>query len=168
MIPWASLSDETGIVLSGIHVDDFLTVISFASRAAKWKQQLSTFWEITDLGEATFCVGIAIECNLVNQHIYLSQMALINEILSQFCMTEANAISTPMDTGITLCRMPATPLPPQEVALKAFPYQILVSLLMYLVICTHPDIALAMQKLSQPWIVSTCHICLQQIASFTT
>jgi len=139
-----------GVVLTGIHVDDFFSAISDALEAARFKSQLATLWEISDLGEAKFCIGIAIDCDLVNRHVYLSQTSLINRILAQFGMTNANAVSTPMEAGLVLSKFLPTPLTPEEeLELKTIPYRKLIGLLMYLAIGTRPDIALAVQKLSQ-------------------
>ena len=140
----------TGTIITGIHVDDFLSGISTDSEAAKFKLELASLWEISDLGEARFCVGIAIERDLGNRHIYLSQTALIDRILSQFNMTNSNPVSTPMEPGLILSKFPPTPLTPQEeLDLKGIPYRRLIGRLMYLAVATRPDIALAVTKLSQ-------------------
>src|SRR5882762_3099245 len=109
-----------------------------------------TLWEISDLGEARFCVGIAIERDLANSYIYLSQTALIDKILEQFNMLSCNPVSTPMEAGLVLSRHSDTPLTrEEELELAQLPYRRLVGLLMYLAIATRPDIALAVCKLSQ-------------------
>jgi hypothetical protein len=78
------------------------------------KADLTTLWEISDLGEARFCVGIAIERDLNNHYIYLSQTALIDRVLVQFQMTDANPVTTPMEARISLSKFPAIPLTAQE------------------------------------------------------
>ena len=95
---------ESGTILTGIHVDDFLMAISNLLKASKFKAELSSIWEIKDLREAKFYVGVAIERDLINHHIYLFQTALIDKILNQFDMTNCNPVSTPMETGLILSR----------------------------------------------------------------
>ena len=141
---------KDGTVLTGIHVDDFLLTASSLLQAADFKHQITSIWEISDLGEAKFCIGITIECDLANHHIYLSQMALIDKILTLFNMINCNPVSTLMEAGLILSHQSDTILMHQEVLeLLNLPYRQLVGLLMYLVIATRPDIALAIQKLSQ-------------------
>ena len=141
---------DDGIIITGIHVDDFLAGTSSDEAAAKFKADLATLWEISDLGEARFCVGIAIERDLANHHIYLSQTALIDRVLVQFKMSDANPVTTPMEAGIILSKFPAAPLTAQEeLELKAIPYRRLIGRLMYLAVGTRPDISLAVTKLSQ-------------------
>lgn len=142
--------NPNGIVLTGIHVDDFFSTISDALEATHFKSQLATLWEISDLGEAKFCIGIAIDRDLVNRHVYLLQTSLIDKILAQFGMTNANAVSTPMEAGLVLSKfLPALLTPQEELELKSIPYRKFIGLLMYLAIGTRPDITLAVQKLSQ-------------------
>jgi hypothetical protein len=141
---------DSGSILTGIHVDDFLMAVSNLLEANKFNAELSSIWEIKDLGEAKFCVGIAIERDLTNHHIYLSQTALIDKILDQFDMSNCNPVSTPMESGLILSRHSDTALTPeQELELQDLPYRRLVGLLMYLAIATRPDIAFAVGKLSQ-------------------
>jgi hypothetical protein len=75
---------DDSIIITSIHIDDFLAGTSTDDAAAKFKADLATLWEISDLGEAQFCVGITIEHDLANHYIYLSQTALIDRILIQF------------------------------------------------------------------------------------
>src|ERR1700683_1335304 len=140
---------EAGTLLTGIHVDDFFLAASCLSQAATFKQQLASIWEISDLGDASFCVGIAIERDLTNRHIYLSQTALIDKILDSFNMIDCNPVSTPMEAGLILSRPSDTLSRQEELELNDLPYRRLVGLLMYLAIATRPDISFAICKLSQ-------------------
>src|SRR5882762_3940033 len=141
---------DDGIIMTEIHVDDFLAGASSDDAAAKFETDLATLWEISDLGEARFCISIAIERDLANHYIYLSQTALIDRILVQFHMTDANPVTTPMEAGVSLSKFPAMPLTGQEeLELKTIPYRRLIGCLMYLAVGTRPDISLAVTKLSQ-------------------
>jgi len=141
---------ESGSILTGIHVDDFLMAVSSLLEASSFKTELSSIWEIKDLGEAKFCVGVAIERDLINHHIYLSQTALIDKILEQFNMINCNPVSTPMESGLVLSRHSDITLTAEQMQeLRDLPYRRLVGLLMYLAIATRPDIAFAVGKLSQ-------------------
>ena len=139
-----------GEVLTGIHVDDFALPATDDQVAHTFKGELASIWTISDLGEAKFCVGIAIERDLANRHIFLSQTALIDKVLAQFNMTNANPVSTPMESGLTLSCHPTAPLThEEELKLRDIPYHQLVGSLMYIAVGTRPNISLAIQKLSQ-------------------
>src|SRR5882762_70887 len=65
-------------------------------------------------------------------------------------MTNCNPVSTPMEAGLILsCHSDVELTHEEELELCNTPYRRLVGLLIYLAIATRPDIALAIQKLSQ-------------------
>jgi hypothetical protein len=90
---------DSGTVITGIHVDDFLSVASTHAENERFMAQLRGQWKISDLGDPKFCIGIAVERNRNNHSVALSQMALIDRIISQFRLTNAFPCSTPMDAG---------------------------------------------------------------------
>ena len=65
-------------------------------------------------------------------------------------MVDCNPVSTPTESGLVLSRHSDVSLTrEEELELLELPYRRLIGLLMYLAIATRPDIALAMQKLTQ-------------------
>jgi hypothetical protein len=75
------------------------------------------------LGEAKFCVGVTIEHDLIDHHIYLSQTALIDKILEQFNMIDCNPVSTPMESGLVLsCHSDIILMAEPEQELQDLPY----------------------------------------------
>ena len=84
----------SGVVLTGVHVDDFLLAASSTTASAEFRKQLRSKWEISDLGEAKFCVGICLERDRQARTISLSQVALIDKILQEFRM-DAVEYATP-------------------------------------------------------------------------
>jgi len=151
-----------GTVLSAIHVDNFLIVSSLPEASQLFKEELKSLWTISDLGEARFCVGIAISHDRANHLISLSQTALIDCIIQQFGQTDADPISTPMDPSVAkslTCPSPSDP-PLSDTDLHELmhiPYHSLVSSLMYLAVGTQPDISFAVTHLCQ---FLDCYCCL--------
>jgi hypothetical protein len=73
---------DLGILLVAVHIDDFLTVGSTKGAILHFKNQLRTKWSVSDLGNARFCLGIALECDRTHRMISLSQTALIDQIIN--------------------------------------------------------------------------------------
>jgi hypothetical protein len=143
-----------GIVLSAVHVDDFLIVSSTPDASRAFKEELKSLWTISDLGEARFCVGIAISRNRADRTISISQTALIDRIIQQFGQADADPISTPMDPSVaqSLTRPSPSDAPLSDTAtyeLARLPYRSLIGSLMYLAIGTRPDISFAVARLCQ-------------------
>jgi hypothetical protein len=137
-----------GILLIAIHIDDFLTVGSSKGVIAHFKDQLHAKWTVSDLEEAQFCLGIALEWDQATCIVSLSQTALIDRIVTQFGLKDAIPVSTPMEAGLHLsCRNHAPSTDDQRELMSRTPYQSLVGSLMYLAIGTCLDIAHSVQQL---------------------
>jgi hypothetical protein len=141
---------DTGTIIAAVHVDDFLSIASSEEENNRFKIQMQTAWTISDLGTPRYVVGIAIEWDRQNSTVHLSQTALIDKIISQFGQKDATPLSLPMDPGLKLRRVDRTTLSKEEqYRLSKTPYRSLVGCLLYLAISTRPDIAYAVQQLSQ-------------------
>jgi hypothetical protein len=94
-----------GILLITIHIDDFFTVSSTKQALCNFKAQLRTKWQVAELGDTHFCLGIAIERDHNGRTISLSQTTLIDHIITQFGLKDAVTCTVPMEPGLRLsCR----------------------------------------------------------------
>ncbi|GBL82432.1 Syntaxin-binding protein 5 [Araneus ventricosus] len=100
---------------------------------------LSKHFNVKYDGIAKNCLGI--EFNQTNSKITMSQSNYIKELLERCNMLECNTVSTPMALGTKLC-IATTPD-------DKLPYRELIGSLNYLPVCTRPDIAYSISKLSQ-------------------
>lgn len=140
----------TGIVISAVHVDDFISISSSPEENERFKNQMKTIWTISDLGEVRFCVGIAIKRDKSKHTVSLSQTALIDKIIDQFGQRDAHPTKTPMDPGLKLRRPDRSKFTPADLdALAKLPYRSLVGCCLYLAQATRYDIYYVVQQLSQ-------------------
>src|SRR5258705_13773106 len=105
-------------------------------------------FEITDLGELKWLLGLKVERDHTKHTIVLSQEAYVNTVLERFNMEGANPVATPMDTGVALSTTP------EEQAMQAddmrtVPYLCTIASLMYATTSTCPDISFTVSILSQ-------------------
>jgi len=101
---------ETGTVIFAVHVDDIFSIAHPPEENTRFKEQLRSKWEITDLGPAKFALGIGIECNHKNHTVGLSQMAFIDRLIERFNLSDAHTVDTPMIQGLQI-RRPDKSLP---------------------------------------------------------
>jgi hypothetical protein len=135
---------DTGIVIAGVHVDDFLSVADPPQENTAFKSQIKGIWTISDLGEVRFCVGIAVACDREAHTISLSQTALIDRVITQFGQQDAYPAKMPMDPGLKLRRPNQSELTSHDKEeLAKYPYRSLVRCLLYLSITLRPDITYA-------------------------
>lgn len=96
-----------------------------------------------DIGEAN--VVFSIKMIRYGSRIKLSQFPYFEKVLKRFSMLNKTPISTPMELGMKLCKHTNTPISQLE-------YPKVVGSLMYAIMCTRPDMAFVVAKLS--WFTS--------------
>ena len=134
------------IVINSLYVDDLLLCSNNRGRLNIVKQELEDRYQMTDLGEARYVLGIEIRRDRKARTLSILQVGYVKEILERFQMSGCRPISTPMDSNNKL--VAAT----DEDALDATAtkdYQARVGALMYAMLGTRPDISYAVTALSQ-------------------
>ena len=128
-----------------IYVDDLLIVGPNMNDINALKQTLHSEFEMTDLGEAHWILGIEIQRNkdceiLINQKLYA------NTILKRFQMEDCNPVQTPLDTSVVLIKSQDD----EEIdEYQTMVYQQIIGSVMYLMLGTRPDLAYSITMLSQ-------------------
>ena len=84
-----------GIIV--IHVDDCVLVTNGIRFMRALKEQLAARYEIADLGEARWLLGLEIRHDRAACTISLSQATYIDTLLARFNMTSAHPLSIPFD-----------------------------------------------------------------------
>jgi hypothetical protein len=132
-----------------VSVDDMAVTASHVSLIHQFKARLQEFFEISDLGELKWLLGLKVTRDRVARTLTLSQKAYVGTIVEQFRLEDAKAAQTPMEPGVTLSvdQSPATHA--ELDAMKDVPYQRAIGSLMYAATSTRPDLAFPLAILSQ-------------------
>jgi hypothetical protein len=125
-----------------VWVDDSL-VIGTSAAVEETKEALAAVFDIRDLGDANFFLGMEIERNRSDKTITLTQKRSIKNLLAEHGMTGAKARATPMSPAEKPTREG------EELDVSAFPYSRLIGSLLYIANCTRPDISQAVGVLSR-------------------
>lgn len=130
-----------GLMIVAVYVDDFL-IFSPDYKLVRWvKKSLSKRFEMTDLGDARWILQMSIERKCLDtgeRMLSISQERYIEEILEHHGMANCNPAKTPM---IANQQLPVLNKPHPDVNVNE--YQRCIGGLMYLMVCTCPDIAYA-------------------------
>jgi hypothetical protein len=140
---------ESRELLSAVlfHVDDVLCAAPEAEREA-FVQILGARFPIKDLGEPKHFLGIKVT-KLPGGGFAWSQEAYLDRVLEKFNMVGARARRTPISSR--LYREEGAPLA------DATRYRSLVGALMYLMVCTRPDICFAVNQLTRHFQLPQAH-----------
>ena len=140
-------SDST-FSLIFLWVDDII-IGSTLARMQSIKDSVALHFQITDLGQATYFLGLQFERNTSNKHIFIHQSKLISSVISQVQLLDASPVPVPMDpySKLSISDCPADAA--QKLAMTQFPYRSVIGSLLYLSLCTRPDISSAVNILSR-------------------
>ena len=128
-----------------IWVDDVLWIGEPAD-ISKAKEELGKQFPLKDLDPAHFFLGMTI-IRLLEQHkIILMQDQYIDTVMKRFNFEDTYPVSTPMEPGSQLTCTSETPDSTQadETLYRSIPGS-----MMYLMLCTRPDLAFAIGRLSK-------------------
>ena len=85
-----------------MYVDDILLVKNDTSVIVATREWLSSQFEIKDMGEANYVLGVKIVRDRSKKLLCLSQETYIKKVLERFHMHNSKPIDTPVDKGFHL------------------------------------------------------------------
>jgi len=140
--------DDFTILL--VWVDDFISISTTDEQNDMTKRDLQRHFNVKSLGQPNLLLGMKISQS--NHIITLSQTHYINALLKKFGLTNANPVSTFMDANVKLDYVAKGQEDEGQGEIDekiTHGYATLIGLLMYLALGTRPDIAFAVNKLTQ-------------------
>lgn len=126
-----------------LYVDDILIITKCSEALEQIKSQLKKEFPMKDLDEPTEFLGITINYSRKDGTLVLHQKDKIEAILKRFNMTNAKPISTPLHKSTS---KQIEQLTPSSINV---PYREAIGCLMYVAMCTRPDISYAVSILSR-------------------
>jgi hypothetical protein len=127
-----------------VYIDDLILVCNNKDKLLQVKEELSQKFEMKDLGDLHFFLGMEVERDRAQHLLCINQIGYVKEILKRFHMEDCKAIRVPLD--------PKTKLKKNEnkdVEMVKVPYQQVVGSLMYAMLCVRPDLAYPISVVSQ-------------------
>ncbi|RVW21903.1 Retrovirus-related Pol polyprotein from transposon TNT 1-94 [Vitis vinifera] len=132
-----------------LYVDDILLASNDPDLLIETKHMLSTHFDMKDLGEASYVLGIKILRDRANGVLKLSQRAYIEKILKRFNMHNCKSTKAPIVKGDKFSKAQCPQNDDEREEMKTIPYSSVVGSLMYAQVCTRPDIAFVVGMLGR-------------------
>src|SRR5436190_5112221 len=113
------------------------------------KVWLSSQFDMKDMSEAAYVLGVKILRDRSRWTLGLSQETYVRKVLERFNMSKAKPIDTPIikNHGLSLKDCPKTPADKAKMA--SVPYGSAINSLMYAMVCTRPDVTYVVDLLSR-------------------
>ena len=134
-----------GCIIFFFYVDDIVIVYhrELADEAHKVPDRIQQYWELRDMGETNWFLGIRIVRDRARHKLWLCQDAYISAIAARFHLTGSKPVYTPM---------PVTPLQPftgTATDSQVLEYQQKVGSVMYSITISRPDAAKTVAHLAE-------------------
>jgi hypothetical protein len=126
-----------------VYVDDMVIISPDVQR---FKDLISARFKMDDIGELKHLLGVKVS-RVDDKQLYLSQEVYLAKVLEDHNLSNARPVSVPMVPNTQLAR--ATPFERQQFEQVGANYRRSIGMLMYLAVCTRPDIAFALSQLSK-------------------
>ena len=132
------------LIIVCVYVDDLLILSGDEKEIRKFKNDISLIFKITDLGDVTQLLGMAIRYDKKSRILELHQQPYVERILEMY-EHETHVVSTPSEVDIYGKYVKDCFNNPKE---GKYPYREGIGCLMYLANTTRPDISNAVRFLS--------------------
>ncbi|KAF1318440.1 Gag-pol polyprotein, partial [Globisporangium splendens] len=141
--------DGVEMVFVVLYVDDLIIACSSEGMLATTKRALCKRFEMTDMGELKYCLGMEIKRDAVSGAVSIRQTKFAQSILCKFGMSDSKPVKSPQDASLKLVKNMCEGGCKHDETMKNVPYRSAVGCLMYLMVATRPDLAAAVGVLSQ-------------------
>jgi len=133
-----------------LYVDDVIIAATTTELRDKYVNLIKKKWKITDNGDLKEFLNIKIRHSRSRSQIHMSQEEYIVNFFNQFGFTEDTSVDTPMQENLRLSPEEESDLTDKQIKfVTEFEYQRLIGCLLYLNVCTMPQISYAVSTLSQ-------------------
>ena len=127
-----------------VYVDDIILAGKSNKRIAEVKQNLAKQFQVKDIGELHYFLGLKVVQDKESGGVYIGQPAYAEKVLQQFGMEKAKTVTTPVDASVKLVK--ATE---DDECVDQQLYQSAVGSLLYLSTATRPDITYAVSNVAK-------------------
>jgi hypothetical protein len=129
-----------------IYVDDIVT--GGPDKLLDWFHvQLSNKYRVVR-EDLNWVLGIEVT-HPTQDTLKISQGAFVRSLLQKYKMDDCNAVRTPMEEGSKLSKAEQPQTQAEALEMKQYPYRALIGSLLYLSVCTRPDISFAVGVLAR-------------------
>ena len=140
---------EKSVTFLILYVDDILLIGNDIGVLTTIKSWLAKQFDMKDLGETSYILGIKLLRDRKNKTLALSQAVYIDKILARFSMENSKTGLLPFRHGITFSKDQSPKTSEEIERMRRVPYATAVGSLMYAMLCTRPDICFAVGMVSR-------------------
>ena len=131
------------LFIIAVYVDDLMLATRNEKKMDEVKESLAAQFQVKDLGELNYLLGVAVKQDHSNGSIWIGQPTYTSNILDRFGMMESKAVATPVSSSKLVQATDDDELVDKEL------YQSAIGSLQYLLTMTRLDIAFALSNVAK-------------------
>ncbi|KAH9718108.1 hypothetical protein KPL71_022089 [Citrus sinensis] len=133
-----------------LYVDDMLIASKNRDEIERLKKQLAYEFEMKDLGDTQRILGMEIRRDKKNGSVWLTQKSYLKKVLERFGMDDkTKSVCTPLASHFKLSSSSCPRSQEERDYMARVPYASAVGSLMYVMVCTRPNISQAVNIVSR-------------------
>lgn len=132
-----------------LYVDDILIAGKSKAKIHALKNDLSSEFEMKDMGDVKRVLGIDIIGDRNQGTIFMTQQRYLEKVLSRYGMSSAKSVNTPLGGHLKLSSSQSPETEGERLDMDKYPYANVVGSIMYSMICTRPDLAYSLSMVSR-------------------
>jgi hypothetical protein len=145
-------SFENGIfIILVLYVDDMLIASKSMVEINRLKAQMARTFDMKDLGATKQILGIEIHRDRKNGKLWISQQKYVEKILLRFGMNNVKPVNIPFASHFKISLGLCPSSEEEKDYMSHVPYANAVGSLMYVMVCTRPDISHAVGVVTGTW-----------------
>jgi hypothetical protein len=141
MIVYVRSLDDGSFIFLLLYVDDMLIATKSIVEINKLKVLLSREFDMKDLGIAKKILEMEIRKDRDAKRLWLSQVGYVKKVLERFSMENAKRVSAPLANHFSLSTSQCPRTIQETEGMSKVPYANAVGCLMYVMVCTRPNLA---------------------------
>src|SRR5579859_5279262 len=141
--PCVYVNKDTEVIIA-MWVDDLIIFGKNMLSIQDLKAALNKEYEMKDLGELKYFLGIQVHHSKKQKLIHISQSGYIGTLLERYNMQDSNSARVPLSQGTKLTKATIS-----DTLTDISEYQSIVGSQMYAMLATRPDLAYSIQQISQ-------------------
>jgi len=132
-----------------LYVDDILIASRNKTQIQKLKGKLKRKFDMKDLGEGKKILSMKITRDRGSCRLWLTQENHVLKVLEKFNTAKARLITALLASHFKLYSKQCPQLSEEEEEMSRVPYASVVGLLIYVMVCTKPNLAYAISRISR-------------------
>jgi hypothetical protein len=132
-----------------LYVDDILLIVNDVQMLNSVKEYLNNNFSMKDMGEAAYVLGIKIYRHRLRCLLALSQSTYLDKVMKRFRIENTKKGNLLIMKGVSLSVTQCPAIAMEKNVMSDIPYASAIGSIMYAMLSTRPDVALALSLMSR-------------------